>query len=45
MTLFDGYVAVGWSASARRAHGANGIRMAIFDVHGTPPHRLGTMRV
>ena len=44
MTLFDGYVAVDWSASDEPAHDANSIWIAVCDTSGTPelenPRRL-----
>ena len=36
MTLFDGYVAVDWSASAGPLCGRNSIWIAVCDLHGTP---------
>ena len=34
MTLFNGYVAVDWSASTKRPHGANSIWIAVCDAGG-----------
>ncbi len=36
MTMFDGYMAVDWSASARPVWGKNSIWIAVCDSHGTP---------
>jgi precorrin-8X/cobalt-precorrin-8 methylmutase len=36
MTMFDGYVAVDWSARARLKRGANSIWIAVCDAHGAP---------
>ena len=34
--MFDGYVAVDWSARARLKRGANSIWIAVCDAHGAP---------
>ena len=48
MPLFDGYVAVDWSASARPVQGANSIWIAVYDAGGmqelvNPPTRQNAM--